>query len=619
MIDAQRALERFVNLKSTYSDRNTQIAKWRDMYFLRWRINADQELDHEYVVDNLPHEKVELGIDTLCSQDPIVEIPINESPPSERSTMSEEKRRERTRKLRANAEQMERFLTGYWERLQAEEQRHIWRLLVQDLMVTGYAVARVLWDDEADEQLLPVPIQHIKPEAFYPVRGRRGHLAQICAWKRPKHDVEEEWGVELTETTEKEDKSAIEVEFVDYWERVVNKKKVEIWHCCFADSKLLKKPMKTSYRDLPYIQVMAKPTDSDDLANEALPFIFGYKDLWEISNKHLSDFRDMLRYYADPGVVFRTAGGRKPPGFTNARGANIFLDRDADEDARFLQWEGTTPDFHRFGAELAAMSDRVGFNQILISGSPGETQTGWHYTQSTQSTQKIKLRPYRLAAEWLRQEINRHLLRRLEEHASEVGIVRVYGTDRADQRYVAELDAHKINGEYTNLIRINDHVPYDDIQKAQLIRTYREAVNGTPFLPDDFLRTTVAQIPYNEAIRQQIADQQLAFHEQMMQFQVEQAQAKQMIQLRAQQPTMAAAVEEVQRNKRPPPQMPPQMMGGPQNVPNMPPGIGLVQPGGMPMAPAAPPVAMGQTIGPGATPMPPPPIGPGMMRPLMRR
>ena len=656
MIDTKLVYERYVRLRDQYHARNTQISRWRKMYFLDWGIEGplDQDEDFEFVIDNLPHEKCELAIDTLTSNEPIVEIPVIETPQGD-SGMADDKRMRLIKKRKSEAEWMERFLTGYWERLEGETQTNIWRQMVIDLVVTGYAVARVLWDDEREEDHLPVLVQHIKPETFYALEGRRGHLAVCCAWKRTKQEVEDEWGIRLTPIpgNEDADPTTITVEFVDWWEKEKDDDgKVTIWHCCYADDQLLFNPKKTSYRDLPYIQVMAKPTESEDVANEALPFIFGYKDLWDTSNKHLSDFRNLLRYYAAPAKIIKVAGGVKRPDVEIGLGTTSYLDSTQDEDAKFLQWEGTPPDFHRFTNQLQMMADRVGFNTQYLSGNTGNTESGWHWTQAT-STQRLKLRPYKRAAEWMRQEVNRHILRRLEEHASEVGKVMVYGTDRAETRYTVELDCRKIKGQYINLVRINDHIPYDEIEKAQLIRTYREPVNGTPFLSDDFLRQTIAQVPYNEEVKQQIADQQLAFHEQMLEFMVERAMAQQMIKLQAEQPTEAAALRDIQSQRRPPPPLPPGMMGqggmmppgimpqgmpppnmppgapAPpgqggmaalmQNTPNMPPGIGLVPPpGGMPMAPAAPPVAMGQTVAPGPPPGMPPPLPPDLMRRFRR-
>ena len=628
-VDDKVQLERFLRLQDSLSARNNSIARWRAMYFLEWDgIPVDgTEKDHEYVIDNTPHEKVELGIDALSAIEPIIEVPLNETPdevaPDKKNS---EKIKAKKRKERMEAEQLERFLAGYWERTEAEARQNIRRLLFLDALVTSYSVARVLWDDEHEEDELPVLIQHIKPEVFYPLPGRRGDMAQYCAWERTYAEVEEEWDITLTPNNPNDnetDKTALTGEFIDCWEKVRKAgEKGEVWHTIFFDGQVVLGPKKTTYRDLPYVWTICKPTDSENVADQALPFIYGLKDLWDTMNRQASDARDLIHYYADPGVIVKTQGGEKPANFALGRGITSYLDVDAGEDAKFISWEGTPPDFQRFSNYLQMAFDRVGFNQPYVAGLPGGTESGFQWTQTT-STQRLKLRPFKRSMEWMLQEINRQILRRLEEHDTEVKTITVYGTDPADKRYQAKLNTKDIKGRYLNLVRINDQIPYDDIQKAQLIRVYREQVNGTPFLPDRFLRTTIAQVPYNEEVEQQIADQQLAFHEQMLQFQVERAIAMKEAQMKAENPALHSAVQEVRSNNRPPqPMMPPQgmqqpmmlgpgnappMMQGPPgpppgspapNMPQMPPGVGLPTMGGMPLVNPGSPAALGVNVAP---------------------
>jgi len=194
---------RYDALRERWGTRNERMDDYEKLYLLdMWE--GGPEPDERRISAPVCWNVVESFRTLLLTRPPVISVP-----PSEVKGVATDQ-----------AEMIEKYLYGVWYQARVMDALN---LTEWNASCLGEGVLRCVYDGETVEDELPLVVQALDPRTVYASpSGRTGQdLEVIHAFKRPRREIEAEWGVMLTrpegEGTKLEEWLDEEVDFIDYW------------------------------------------------------------------------------------------------------------------------------------------------------------------------------------------------------------------------------------------------------------------------------------------------------------------------------------------------------------------------------------------------------------------
>jgi hypothetical protein len=202
-------------LQKRWSDRNSRMDDYERLYLLDMWDDAP-EPDERRIAGPRAWSTVESFRTLLLTRPPVLSVP-----PSEVQAVAVDQ-----------ADRIEKYLYGCWYQARVMDALNLAEWFACAL---GEGVLRVVYDDTAVEDELPLVVQALDPRTVYlNPSGRAGiDLEAAHVFDRPRREIEQEWGVELERTGREageglEDWLDGEVEYVEYWRVDVEEVEEEI-------------------------------------------------------------------------------------------------------------------------------------------------------------------------------------------------------------------------------------------------------------------------------------------------------------------------------------------------------------------------------------------------------
>lgn len=532
----------------------------------------------------------------LISTDPRIEVPSNVAQDEDDQS----------------AQRRERFLTGFWQRLNREQRRDIIADAAWQVLVRGRGVLEVKWVRESlpvnlRKRRLPILVRTLDP---IKCGIKRGPLWTDYAY----HKYVEERSTVMQRYPELKGKQrrewnmrtgTDEVEIVDFW--YTDQRNGDIWNAVVAEGEFVVKPFKTAYPDIPLIEFYGDSAPIDGEEWRGLSILHPLKQLWPYMNRLASQIGTGLLYYFWPAILVESESGVQVPDIDIKPGTTTTLP--AGVKVNSLMNNVNMPLAQSMIGTIDGHMQMSTFPGVLYGQAPGEIQAGYAVSMLADQA-RGRINQFRVNLETAIEHVNSLMLGLIEAYAGEDGCS-IWGRAAGDGSiYQESITPFDIDGMYENIVQLTPELPTDQMQKLTMWmrlvesgivsrRTMRDKAMDEILPSDEQLRIEVEQALASEMMKPKTALRALQAYfpdswsevikatplEQVMQQETGQAQqppivgAEGQFQSPPQMPGMPGAGGM-------PPGMPPEMQGGQggQGAPGMP--QEMVQPEAMQGFPA---------------------------------
>ena len=218
-----------------------------------------------------------------------------------------------SRRSDAKATKIEKFTNGLVYVNDLRHQRNQISQFLFDLALYGRGALFSGWnpdlEGDGDEyREIPIELKYVNHKGVYCLHGGlRKDIAQMYVVWRTAEDLEAEWGkrIYVMEDGERERAEATEqVRYHDLWWYDVVKGERRVYHCVMAGDTWLKKPTQMKYyTDLPYTEVAARDTTSEEIHNKFLGVLYPLREAVSIMERLLNQGMNIVQDFADPAIV----------------------------------------------------------------------------------------------------------------------------------------------------------------------------------------------------------------------------------------------------------------------------------------------------------------------------
>jgi hypothetical protein len=576
-LELQQIQDRVSRTEDDQREHKAMMDQWETMWKLdagfktNWRETVLKE-GREQVTTPDPYNIINLAM-RLIPTDPKIDVPP----------------REETEEANTDAQQIERFLTAMYPRVNYQQGKNFVEEHKWQLFTLGRSPLQALWiKEDLPEKLrkkqFPILIRTLDPRN---VGIRRG--PHYVEWAYHKYEAEKldirqqypdlkQW--DEPKPSKPTDNESHTVTVTDFWYR---SKKGSVWHAIIVNEEFALDPVETDYPVIPIIEAHGD--------HDAMGILHAINGLWQYKCRLASSLGTAVLWYTWPHFLVTTPAGFEQddivvrPGSTShgVEGTKI-QEIQPQANAQLLESQLTKVD---------TSIQQSTFPGVLY-GDAGNMQAGYGVNILSQAATG-RVQAVREAMERSLMQLNELVLMLIDAFDDDDEGVELWGRDAGTEKlYKTCLYKKQIMGYYENAVQLKVSTPQDDIQLQTLgIRLADGKYISKQTLWDKYLKITVP------------SDEQRRIYAEMALDHPEVQKVLSVTRLIEAYPTTwesmvkSTPLEQMAYRiasevlgmpiEMPPP--PPEMMQGPQGMPPM---------GGPPMPPQGPPMPPG-----------PPPIQPG--------
>lgn len=394
------------------------------------------------------------------------------------------------------AEQIERWLTAMYGRVNQQQGRNIIDDLKWLLFVRGKAYVEAKWvKDDLPKMLqkkqFPILIRTLDP---LNVGLKRGPL--YTEWAFHKYEAEKveirqrypdlkRWDKPKAKNPTEDESNIVTV--CDFW--YVNSADGSVWNAILVDDEFAKPPEKTDYPIIPIIEACGDTAPTADKSYSALSILHALNGIWQYKCRLESNLGTAVLWYTWPFFLVESPMGHEQ--------SDIVVRPGATEHAV----EGTKIQEVRPQANaqlLESMLQKVDtsiqqatFPGVLY-GDAGNMQAGYGVNILSQAATG-RIQATRDALERCLMWLNELVLALVESFDEDEEGVELWGRDEGSEKlYRTCLYASQIGGFYENAVQLKPTVVQDDIQMlVQGIRLVDAGYISLQTFWDKFLKLTV--------------------------------------------------------------------------------------------------------------------------------
>jgi len=303
--------QKFTYMTDFYRQRNSNIAAWRELYFLKEESTffdddgnlLEKRPEEVRVISPMPFNIVE-GFRTLLMTKP----PVLSVPASDFREVSKE-----------DAQKLEDMLYVLWDvvNVYQEVSDALWHALVD-----GWGCLLAYYDAQAREDESPVAVRSIDPTGVYAAPGRkRGEWAYVITVEnKPASAVKDEWlkGVDGRTTLAKDVRAALRdvkddkiVKVIGYWDDTYHAVAISFigsdYRTTSSGWNWLLRPKKHGYGKLPWVIWYGHRLPFMDKGERmGISILYPVEESLRYLNRLLSQKATIISRFADPTKVFET-------------------------------------------------------------------------------------------------------------------------------------------------------------------------------------------------------------------------------------------------------------------------------------------------------------------------
>jgi len=462
-------------LVSFYKDRNSNILKWRDIYF---RVEGmyfagddgklkEKEPDEYRIVMPVAKTTVDAFIELILTKPPTLHVPRTEVKPE----------------LNDVADQNEKILYATWERGRVN------RRAIDSLwfgLVDGWGVFQIAWDKHADTDVGECPIVVVThdPYNIYAMPGAKPDTWRyiINAYPRLVGAIRDEFGLyddqlDMRKKRDKELKALFKdlkdddtVTYIDYWDKDVNAIAVSFQakDKNRGDTKAvvwLKSPKDHGYGFLPWVIYHPCSLPFPHVgARIGISILYDVQDLAIYFSQLISKRATFLERHFDPPLVTKTEDGRAYQPIRTASGDHYRLE--LEESAEYL----VNPGLHNPAAiaqiELVmSMIERCTLPRVLQGQYVGSISGIAMSLLRNPTLMKVAFKQEALENALVK--VNEYILRLYEIFLRKS--LYLWGKGIGGKSLDIEISGDEIKGYYRNEVKLSASLPTDDANTVNMV------------------------------------------------------------------------------------------------------------------------------------------------------
>lgn len=448
---------------------------WEQMWNLdagfrkTWRESVLQD-GAEQVTTPDPYNAILLAM-RLIPSEPKIEVP----------------QRDETEEAKDAAEQVERFLTAIYPRINYQQDMNFVEDHKWQLFTLGNSPIQVLWiRDSLPEKLrtkqLPFMIRTLDPRN---VGVKRGPLYTEWAYHKyeaEKVDVRQEYP-NLTKWDEPKptnkvgDESSL-VTVTDFWYRAKNG---DVWHSILVDNEFALAPKKTDYPVIPIIYAKGD--------HGGMSLLHAMDGLWQYKCRLSSNLGTSVLWYTHPFFAIETPMGQEIDDWE----VKPLSTQQVPEGTK-IQTVNPQPNtglIEQMLAKVDASLQQSAFPGVLY-GDAGNMQAGYGINILSQSASG-RVQAVREAMERSLMQLNELILMLIDAFDDDDDGVELWGRDPGSEKlYKTSINKEQIGSYYENSVMLKVSTPQDDIALQTLgIRLADGKYISKQTFRDKYLKITV--------------------------------------------------------------------------------------------------------------------------------
>ena len=440
-------------LGSYYAD----AISWDRMYRLdagftkTWRESVESD-GREQVITPDPFNIVNLA-SRLISDKPYIKVPPKDSTEASAET----------------AENIEKWLTGFWQYINTQTQRNIIEDAKWYLLVRGSCIFEVLWAEDLYPKAMrknafPILVRLLDPLNAAVKRGplytewAYNRYMKDVAWAEQKYPKLRSWLNERQGRHTPVDLDQM-VTITDFWYTDANG---EVWNCVLVDDQYGKQPKKMpAYPMIPIFEGFGDSAPSIDESTKRLSILAPIDGLWQYKCRLNSLIATASLWETWPMTTVSSESGEIPEGFEVRPGKNYQV-----------PW-GFKLEHHVPPANLNVLQtilqavdaaiQQASFPSVMY-GDPQGIQSGYGVNILQQASIN-RVNPARNYLEMLIRQVNEFTLQLVDENAGSKGVSLYARADASREAYSSVVTPKMLDGYYCNVVTLTNTVAQDEIAK----------------------------------------------------------------------------------------------------------------------------------------------------------
>lgn len=365
------------------------------------------------------------------------------------------------------AEQIERWLTAYWERMCRQSKKQLindqnWNILT--LARGGYYVqyVRDALPKMVQQSHLPISVRVLDPRnmgvernPYYTEYAYHAYTEQLLSVARRYPSLKERYKIQRSLDFRKD------VEVCDFWYR---DEEGEIWNCVLVDGEFVLDPEPTDYPDIPIIEVLGDSTPLSETEWESLSIIDPIRETWSYSSRLLSQVATALLNLFTPPLLAGSETATSIPDIELGPNAVTKLPKGVKLDALHIQ--PNAPLAQMMIGLVQGMVDQSTFPTVMY-GDSGNMTAGYGVSILADQA-RGRISKFMANHEMGLEQVNALILALVDKVAGSQG-VEVWGRNETDQKmYRTILKPSDIKGNYENMVSLQPQIPQDNVQRETL-------------------------------------------------------------------------------------------------------------------------------------------------------
>ena len=393
------------------------------------------------------------------------------------------------------ADQVERWLTAMYGRVNQQQGRNIVDDLKWLLFVRGKAYVEAKWVKDSlpkmtRKKAFPILIRTLDP---LNVGMHRGPL--YVEWAYHKYEAEKvdvrqrypglkKWDEPKPKKPTTDEDNLVDV--IDFW--YVDKADGSVWNAILVDDEFAKEPEKSDYPIIPIIEACGDTAPTTDKSYNALSILHPISGTWEYKCRLESNLGTAVLWYTWPFFLIESPMGHQQDDIVVRPGAT-------EHGVEGTKVQEVRPQANTQLLETMLQKVDTGIQQAtfpqVMYGDAGNMQAGYGVNILSQAATG-RIQSVRDSLERALMWLNELVLALVDEFDEGDG-VETWGRDEGSEKlYKACLYKEQIDGYYENDVQLKPSVPQDDMQKQTLgIRLADGKYISKRTLRDKYLSITV--------------------------------------------------------------------------------------------------------------------------------
>jgi hypothetical protein len=430
---------------------------WDRMYRLdagftkTWRESVESE-GREQVITPDPYNIVNLA-SRLISDKPYIKVPPRDS----------------TEASAENAQNIEKWLTGFWQYINTQTQRNVIEDAKWYLLVRGSCIFEVLWAEDLYPKAMRKKAFPLLVRLLDPLNAgvKRGPLytewayhryIKDMAWAKQKYPKLKNW-INLRQQGRTSYDEDYQVTITDFW---YIGEGGEVWNAVLVDDQFGKMPRKMpAYPQIPIFEGFGDSAPSLDESTKRLSILAPIDGLWQYKCRLHSLIATASLWETWPMTTVSSESGEIPEEFEVRPGKNYQV-----------PW-GFKLEHHVPPANLNVLQtiltavdaaiQQASFPSVMY-GDPQGIQSGYGVNILQQASIN-RVDPARNYLEMLIQQVNEFSLCMVDENAGPKGVSLYARKDASRDAYSSVVTPKMLDGYYCNVVTLTNTVAQDEIAK----------------------------------------------------------------------------------------------------------------------------------------------------------